>query len=789
MKKGILLLVIFFIITLIFFYPILRGEIPFPGDLLVSSTPYNTVGSIPNKAQGTDVIQESLPWKSLVIDSFKNGHIPFWTPYNFSGNPLLANFQSAVFDPINIVFLLPFSFAWTVSIFLGPFLAGIFTFLFLREIKVGKIASIFGGIAFSFSSYMVVWIEYGNITHTYLWLPLALFFTQRLITKLSIKNFVFLLGSLLFSLAGGYIQGYFYLTMLVFCYYLFSAWKSKTIVSRKTGIFFLMLISPGFLFLFQLLPTIAMFQDSSRGGYPLSEIQKLLNPIWYTVTTILPNFFGHPASRNHWFSGTYIERVSYFGIIPFVFAIAALFSWKKKQEILFFGVILFVTFFLATDFIFNRYIYLLPIPVISTTVPTRILGIFGFCGSILASFGVDFFLKRQQKRQLIFVLSSVFAFVAFCGVFSVLAPKVVHAEWTMFVGTIQKSVFYAVVFLGFLAVAITLQFKKILAPNIIATFLIFATIADLFYLFQKITPFAPEAFFYPQTPIITYMQKEAGINRFWGYGSGYIQPNFQTFDRTFSPEGRDPLHLKAYTAFIETARTGKIPETLPRPDANIVQGYGVGNFATNPYRQKLFNILGVKYVLNKDESLLDASVPQGKTFPEKTYQLVWNSKPWQVYENNEVASRFFLTNEYRVETNQEKLIKTFYSDSFDEKKTILLEKKPSVDVSHFVNGKVILADYQPNIVTFTTQTDAPALLFLSDTYSPNWKVTVDGKEKEVLRADYAFRAVVVPEGKHTVTFSYLDKDFFNGVKVSALYALGLVIFFIIMRKPLRKEKK
>src|SRR5690349_9387526 len=101
------LLIIF--IVLIFFFPVFKGEIPFPGDLLVSTNPYSAEsymgyvpGSYPNKAQGPDIISEIYPWRYFSMQSLKSGEIPFWNPHNFSGNPQMANFQTAVFYPFNI---------------------------------------------------------------------------------------------------------------------------------------------------------------------------------------------------------------------------------------------------------------------------------------------------------------------------------------------------------------------------------------------------------------------------------------------------------------------------------------------------------------------------------------------------------------------------------------------------------------------------------------------------------------------------------------------------------------
>jgi hypothetical protein len=48
----------------------------------------------------------------------------------------------------------------------------------------------------------------------------------------------------------------------------------------------------------------------------------------------------------------------------------------------------------------------------------------------------------------------------------------------------------------------------------------------------------------------------------------------------------------------------------------------------------------------------------------------------------------------------------------------------------------------------------PAYLQVNDSWAPGWKATLDGKHAAVLRSDYAFRAVFVPEGDHLVEMVY-----------------------------------
>src|SRR5258708_5866195 len=123
MIKQFGIIVFFLVCIVLFFYPVfLKGYIPFPGDLLVAEyKPWRTYsylgynpGSEPNKAQYPDTIRQLYPWKTLVVDSLKKLQLPLWNPYNFSGSPLLANFQSAALYPFNILyFALSLPLGWT----------------------------------------------------------------------------------------------------------------------------------------------------------------------------------------------------------------------------------------------------------------------------------------------------------------------------------------------------------------------------------------------------------------------------------------------------------------------------------------------------------------------------------------------------------------------------------------------------------------------------------------------------------------------------------------------------
>ena len=73
---------------------------------------------------GTPLLQ-FWPWHKLVKEALLQGEWPLWNPLLGNGAPLLANLQSAVFYPPNLIYLLmPVEQALTLSVILHLILAG-----------------------------------------------------------------------------------------------------------------------------------------------------------------------------------------------------------------------------------------------------------------------------------------------------------------------------------------------------------------------------------------------------------------------------------------------------------------------------------------------------------------------------------------------------------------------------------------------------------------------------------------------------------------------------------------
>lgn len=94
--------------------------------------------------------------------------------------------------------------------------------------------------------------------------------------------------------------------------------------------------------------------------------------------------------------------------------------------------------------------------------------------------------------------------------------------------------------------------------------------------------------------------------------------------------------------------------------------------------------------------------------------------------------------------------------------------------------QVRIVEDEPETVVVEASVAAPALLVLTDTYYPGWRVTVDGQEREILRADHAFRGVRLAAGRHRVVFEYAPNSLALGAAISLL---ALVVTGLCIRWP------
>jgi hypothetical protein len=121
------------------------------------------------------------PLLATVAAALKEGRLPLWEPGVFSGYPLFADGEAGMLYPPHLVAL-----RWLdppdalVALRLARFyLAGAFTYAFLRATGAGRTGALVAGLAFMLSGFMVGQVVHENLDSGMVWLPLTLCFVEQ----------------------------------------------------------------------------------------------------------------------------------------------------------------------------------------------------------------------------------------------------------------------------------------------------------------------------------------------------------------------------------------------------------------------------------------------------------------------------------------------------------------------------------------------------------------------------------------------------------------------------------
>ena len=776
-------LIIIGLIVIFFWKFFLKGLIPMPADITVGVyfpwLDYNwgfPTGVPVKNPLPSDIPSLVYPWRMLVIDSLKNLNFPLWNPYSFTGMPLLANFQSATFSLSNIFFLfLPDIYAWSLGVIIQPLLTILFTFAFLRNLKLNKIASLLGGIVFAFCAFNLMWLEYNVHGHAAMWLPVLLL----LVDKIFQKRFWLwvLIGALVLSLQvfAGYPQIVLYSLTVVGFYSLFRFFFSP---EKKSAFRSLLMILPLFLLglvlsLGQIVPGWEALKLSVRSIDPIAAASSGGFLPWQNlVTFIAPDFFGNPATYNFWGKPWYDNFAVYVGILPLILASLAIF-FKKGKDVYFFVFILLFGLILALPNPLGRWFEATGFYGVKA-IAARIIFLIDFSLAILAAFGFDWLLKNKNLKfkSVIKVISFFALLIVGLWLFVFLAPQILDkVKWLAFLSITKRNLILPTLILlaSFSLLLMVTFFKR--WRYLFAFAFLFLVVFDLFRFGWKYLPFAEKRIVFPTTPAIEFLQKQDKPFRV-EFGETIPQNMWIPYGLE-SAAGYDAMAPLRYTEFLGSVLTGKVDN----PYGRVAQ--------VENYQSKLFDLLNIKYVLAVKYTPQGIRTPEGKVkdvFTDSKFELAFEDKTVQIYENLDVLPRAFLVHDFLVEEDDQAIVDILLADDFDLSKKIVLEESvvlPDGESKEMFDDEVFYLEYGPQESIIRTISSQPSLLFVSDSFYPGWEVYLDGVQSKIYRANYTFRAVIIPHGEHEIKFIYNPKLFNWSVFISFSLWLIIVAFLII----------
>lgn len=753
------------IIWLLFSKPYFAdGLMPFPSKYLVDFFPpwsYSYAMPVKNNAM-PDVITQLYPWKKIVIESWKMGQVPYWNPYQFGGNGLLAGVQAGALSPFNLLFFI-FSFkdAWSVLILLQPLLAGVFMYMFLSSgppgtnvtQRIGNAGALIGSVSFMFCGFIVTWMAYGTLAYAVLYLPLLLYAIDRWVEKQVYWSLALITFCVPLTVFSGHVQTSMYILLTGAVYGIYRTYKTKGMYGVLGA-----LAVGSILSLPQILPAIGLYQQSVRSGLYGKGGEVI--PVNYLVTFLSPDFFGNPVTRNDWF-GHYAEWAGYAGVIPLMLASAALFGIKTSKVVRFWALFALFTILMAYSSSLVGIVVALHIPVLSTSAASRIIVLSSFSIAVLSAYGFDQ-VVAYWKNTLKFpaMRLSIIWMIILLGVWGLLfmgnllwvdtvdAEKLAVARRNLILPSMLLIAGLGSLILVQLIVKKFKHYQKAIA-TIGMIVLVVLTAADMLRFAGKWMPFDPVSLVYPELGVISYLKKNSGYKRVYGNPGNALYGVYGLYGL----EGYDPLYVNRYGEFISALADGQIK--TPERSVVTIPKHGI-------YTQKAFNLMGVSYLMHAKADAREVWAYPYWKYSDYRIDPVYSDDQYEVFVNEHAYPRAFLVYSAIVIKNDQEIIDTMFDETTDLRRTVVLEKNPSVDFGDCAETQapdtaVDLKVYTPNTVTIHTQSPCTAILILTDTYYPDWKVYIDNTPGEILRADFAFRAVVVPEGARRVEFIYENR--------------------------------
>jgi len=209
------------------------------------------------------------------------------------------------------------------------------------------------------------------------------------------------------------------------------------------------------------------------------------------------------------------------------------------------------------------------------------------------------------------------------------------------------------------------------------------------------------------------------------------------------------------------------------------KGVTDGNFDIYNVDSPLVDLLGVKFVLS--------SIP----LDSEKLSFVLKGDKYFLYENKKTFPHVWVVDNYIVEKNKEKILRTLKDNQLDLMKTVIIDNENGYqDIKtnkEKLSYRADIIEYRPNFIQIEARVNKRSILVLSDTYFKDWSVYINGKRGEIKRVDYLLRGVFLSQGKNIIIFDFKPKIFFYSVTVSFISCI-LVCLYLIFNLVIKKKK-
>ena len=742
-----------------------------------------------------------FPVRDFAAMSLKAGHgIPLWNPYLFGGMPYVAAMHGDIFYPTFLLRgLLPTDVAMTWSFMIHVFLAGLFTYAFLRACGLGFIASLVGSIAYMMSGPIAAYVSPGHDGKLYVsaLFPLALWLLVRGIRdgrSWSWGVLAIVIGLAVLSPHPQLLQ-YMLLGCGAFALYLVFASLpgprgeivrlERSVVLRRLG-FALGAVALGMLMgAVQYLPVMEYVPFSPRAGgkgyeyattYSL-PLEELLNFYVPQFSGILDRYWGRNGIHLH---------SEYLGAVAMLLAGAGLSSTRRGLRWFWIGTfVVSLIWALGGSTPFYHVIYAVIPGTKFFRAPSTMLFVVAFSAAVLAALGTEQLLARRISQRYVVgwaIAALVVALLASTGALTNLARVVaagfagdtrddmINANGGALIAGAWRS-FLAIM----LAAGLVWLFNRGQITSRVAGWAIAGLVAlDLFSVEKQYWMFSPRAsVLYASDPAIEYIRRQPEPGRV------IAEPLVRPPARDVMLQGDGLMVHEIRLAFgyhgNELGRYQRLSDTY---DPRVIfspafwRHENVRYLYTNaepPMVQQLFGPLGLPPL-----ERLVGPVKNAAGSSIYLYRLPGdNPLAW-------VAPVF-------VKAPEEQTLATVLDPRFDPARVAILDTNARIRAQQIqtlpepLSVSVRVERFSPGAIDLQIAAPPPAgsALIVSENYFPGWTASVDGRAAPLERVEYNLIGVELPANARTIRLRFDDSAYQRGKAITLLAAALALLLAVI----------
>ena len=794
-----------------------------------------------------DQTAQFYPWRLLTRRLAEAGLPPLWNPYAGTGSPLLANYQSATLAPVELfVSGIDPARASAIAAAIRLAVAGVGMLLLLRRFHLPPLAVVFGTIAFLGSGAITILLYHPN-SNVSMWLPFVALLSYGLPqTKPGAERagqaalLALVLGA---HLLGGHPETSLYVSLASLLFFAIGILVPDRPVRgllRAIGLLVVAHLLSIAIAAPQILPFLEYLEESAvlqnRAG------ERFFNPPLCSVGLVAPETFGTPNRPNTYFGPRNYHAVAtqYAGLATAFLAFLAIAGGKPRRALTLTlgGVVALCICLIYPTPVWEAAGYF-PLFRISanvtglTLLTTFVMAILGACGiagligssptessrgarylAIAAAFLAAGMLLATivlpAVREKIFEIGTEKLRALYEGVTHAKPIEVYLARLPLVYDTIRTTLLRTGLMAAALAVIFLAAGRR--KATIAAVIALLAHLAfDLSHFGRGYVPAIPRSEVFPTTPEIQALQRRGSeLHRVMPTGramppntlTAYGIEDFRVHDAigSFShqrleaamsnaPLMRRPIGsydqafanvagVDLFVAEREDTTANEIADTL---------GYWSNGAVTvfhNPIAWPRAFICPMAKDVANDEEALQAAVIAARETPGTTPTTVAMTTPTRT--GSLVAPGFLwrIVELFWRGKDRTDLMSEAHADS-----SRLWREADITARSESYAALVGRLRHGPLRVDAEVDLKEPGWLVLLDQDYPGWRVTVDSKPARAGRAFGHFRAVEVPEGKHTVSWTYRPLSFALGLGLAllAIALAALMTTFALFRAVTRRD--